>query len=72
MGDVYDGKLWSEMQSIERPSFLEVPINLCLAINIDSMKMFPFQGGRSTWSYKFSTVRAIQVTECYSGWNDTK
>lgn len=45
MGDVYDCKLWSEMQSIEGRSFLEVPINLCLAINIDFMKMFPFQGG---------------------------
>lgn len=35
MGDVYDGRLSSEMQSIEGRSFLEVPNNLCLSINID-------------------------------------
>ena len=35
MGDVYDGKLWSEMQRIEGLSFLELPNNLCLAVNID-------------------------------------
>ena len=35
MGDVYDGRLWNEMQYIEGVPFLAAPNNLCLAVNID-------------------------------------
>ena len=35
MGDVYDGKLWSELSVINGRPFLELPNNLCLSLNID-------------------------------------
>ena len=35
MGDIYDGKLWEDLQMIGERPFLSQPNNLCLALNID-------------------------------------
>ncbi len=32
LGDVYDGRLWSELQVINGRPFLSAPNNLCLAL----------------------------------------
>ena len=35
MGDVYDGNLWKDLQTIQNRPFLSLPNNLCLALNVD-------------------------------------
>lgn len=37
MGDIYDGKLWNDLQLqfIDGRPFLSIPNNLCLGLNID-------------------------------------
>ena len=35
MGDVYDGNLWKDLQTIQNRPFLSLPNNLCMALNVD-------------------------------------
>ena len=35
LGDIYDGKLWHDLHTINGRPFLSLPNNLCLALNVD-------------------------------------
>ena len=48
MGDIYDGRLWNDLQTIKDRPFLAIPNNLCLSLNIDWFNPFeesPYSAG---------------------------
>ena len=48
MGDIYDGKVWHDLMTINGRPFLALPNNLCLSLNIDWFRVYehsPYSAG---------------------------
>lgn len=48
MADIYDGKLWQDMTTIDGRPFLALPNNLCLSLNVDWFRVYkhsPYSAG---------------------------
>ena len=48
LGDIYDGKVWKDLQYIRGRPFFAIPGNLCFALNIDWFNPFdetPYSAG---------------------------
>ena len=76
MGDVYDGRLWNEIQYIEGVPFLAAPnkLSLCLAVNIDWFN--PYDDSPYSVGAVYLVVLNLPRSECFklqnviSCWND--